>query len=252
MSRRLAGALAIATFVLVAALTGSPRAAFALAGLALPGIAIDVMLFGGRDRRPEERLLFAACLSLAVLALLGLALHFAWRIDVTGWAVGIAVLTLAAVPRAIRNQRVATRMHAAATRATRSSDSATRGEGVSGRLRLGQIALGVLALTLTIFAVALSRHGEQDRVDRAQIIQLWLTRSAGGDLQVGYNSSQPLRLEVTRGSRTLLSASVAPADNGQSRRLPRPTGEGAVVARLFVTEGAGPAIRTVKYWPPRQ
>jgi len=217
--------------------------------LFLPGYAVIAAAFGSSELAPPKRLALSVATSLSLLALGTFVLNiFPFGLTTASWAVLLPLIVIAACRGA----------------AVRRGRPAVSGESRSASLprpAFASVALGALALAITVAAVALAQK-PLPADDAVGFTALWMlpTDSREDAVAVGVTSSQhhptSYRLEVSLGKNQSKTYRVH-LDPGEERAIelavpPRPGGRTHVVASLYRKAEPQKLYRRVTSWLPRQ
>jgi uncharacterized membrane protein len=173
--------------------------------LVLPGYALTLALFPGRALGWAERALFSLGLSLAVVALGGLALHLTpWGLRPATWAVLLVAITLAAGAVGLVRRRAA----------APAADPARP----AGGLTVAQATLFALAAVVLSGALALTVRGAQEQ-ETVGFTQVWMVEASPTNqarVRLGVSNREPsptqfrLQLVVEGQARQTWTLQLAP------------------------------------------
>lgn len=228
-NERLVKAIASASILSAAVLLLAPSPAIRVAvglpfALVLPGYAIGAALFPQRALGIPERIVFSVGLSLAVVALGGLALNLTpWGLRTESWTVLLCATTCLASLIALKQQRSLV------------AASAPTGIGLNGR----QVLLLGLAVIVVVAAIGLARTPAPQQSVQGYSL-LWMLPSNDGDpnaVRLGVESmelaSAQYRLEVKvdgQAAQAWSSITLVPGEKWEDRIvLPAGTSANATV-----------------------
>jgi uncharacterized membrane protein len=207
--------------------------------LVLPGYALTAALFPGPAPGPAERIALILGISLASLAVVGLALNVtAPGLTATTWTAALATLTLAAVLLAVRRRK-------------RHPEETVRFPVDAISIRQWT-TFGLAGLVL-IGALLIAREGALEPRG-AGFTQLWMlpqAQPAGSEVRIGVTSRErsPVvyRLELESGSQVQTSwlLELAPGESWQTTVSVKPVAGARTAAVLFRLDRPGPPYRQV-------